>query len=278
MLIKRPTIEYLVASSKNSLEAFELAQLNQSSNLRKEFRQILDEWVQVEVDGRIARWILERQCADNANTDSLGASTNGPARFGHIAMALVSSPPGEFSSVDLYEKTSLRERPVSCFQPHLEAGLTSHRCEVAHSGSFLLHGPMVLDASAIFGRLLPVLDPQTPHHAPPSEDIHIVVQTAVNLVEDKASGLLSLFEFDETPRSVRAQSSELGMTLFFESNPSCEHGMRIQKRHNWSSRSSLKLCPCFGTGWRRLGALPPLPTRDPFRPVFAFDSAVVFAQ
>lgn len=51
-------LEYLATSSENCLEAFELARLNQISNLRKEFSQVFDEWVEAEIAARMARWVL----------------------------------------------------------------------------------------------------------------------------------------------------------------------------------------------------------------------------
>jgi hypothetical protein len=66
-------IEYLVTSSQTSLEAFELARLNRCANLRKELREVLEEWLQMEVDARLARWILECRRAQSGGSDSLAA-------------------------------------------------------------------------------------------------------------------------------------------------------------------------------------------------------------
>lgn len=52
-------LEYLVTSSENCLEGFELARLNQISNLRKEFSEIFDDLVEAETAARLARWMLE---------------------------------------------------------------------------------------------------------------------------------------------------------------------------------------------------------------------------
>jgi hypothetical protein len=56
-----PPLEYLVSSSQSSLESFELARLNAIANLRKELRHLVDEWVEAEIQARMARWILERK-------------------------------------------------------------------------------------------------------------------------------------------------------------------------------------------------------------------------
>ena len=88
---KRPPFEYLVASSKNSLEAFELARLNHASNLRKALRQIVDEWVDAEVDGKIARWILECRREENLGTDLVCPFSN-RASSASEPRASISSP------------------------------------------------------------------------------------------------------------------------------------------------------------------------------------------
>ncbi|MGH9714103.1 MAG: hypothetical protein ACRD5M_12470 [Candidatus Acidiferrales bacterium] len=60
-----PPLEYLLTSSIVSLESFELSRLNSVANLKKEFRQILDEWIEAEIEARLSRWILEcRRLAD----------------------------------------------------------------------------------------------------------------------------------------------------------------------------------------------------------------------
>jgi hypothetical protein len=52
-------LAYLLDCSKGSLESFELSKLNQAANLRKEFHELLDDWVKAEVSSRLAHWIAE---------------------------------------------------------------------------------------------------------------------------------------------------------------------------------------------------------------------------
>ncbi len=89
-------LEYLVTASQASLEAFELAQLNRSANLRKELRDILDEWLQTEVDARVSRWILECRRAQNDDASPLPAAPRKPLRIGQLALAFLpqTNPPG----------------------------------------------------------------------------------------------------------------------------------------------------------------------------------------
>jgi hypothetical protein len=54
-----PPLESLLKLSQNCLEGFELSRLNRISNLRKEFHEVLDEWIEFEIEARFARWILE---------------------------------------------------------------------------------------------------------------------------------------------------------------------------------------------------------------------------
>lgn len=63
MGVTRPPLEYLATCSKVALESFELSRLNEASNLRKEVQQILQGWIDTEVDARIARWILDSKQA-----------------------------------------------------------------------------------------------------------------------------------------------------------------------------------------------------------------------
>jgi hypothetical protein len=54
-----PPLESLLKLSQNSLEGFELSRLNRISNLRNEFHDVLDEWIEFEIEARFARWLIE---------------------------------------------------------------------------------------------------------------------------------------------------------------------------------------------------------------------------
>jgi hypothetical protein len=69
----QPPLEYLVTSSQTAVESFELSRLNRVSNLRKEIRQIVDEWIAAESEARIARWILD--CRRGQTDDAAPLST-----------------------------------------------------------------------------------------------------------------------------------------------------------------------------------------------------------
>jgi hypothetical protein len=58
MKTTKPMLEYLATCSKVSLESFELARLNDRANLRKEIVELLDELIEVDIQARIAEWVL----------------------------------------------------------------------------------------------------------------------------------------------------------------------------------------------------------------------------
>ncbi|MFZ0641358.1 MAG: hypothetical protein WA020_07235 [Candidatus Acidiferrales bacterium] len=58
MKTTKPMLEYLATCSKVSLESFELARLNDRANLRKNMIELLDELIEVDIQARLAEWIL----------------------------------------------------------------------------------------------------------------------------------------------------------------------------------------------------------------------------
>lgn len=58
MKTSKPMLEYLSTCSRISLESFELARLNDRANLRKELIEVMDELIEVDIQSRIAEWIL----------------------------------------------------------------------------------------------------------------------------------------------------------------------------------------------------------------------------
>jgi hypothetical protein len=88
----RPPLDYLATCSQMSLEGVELSRLNRAANLRKEFEEILDEWIDSEVDARLARTILEwrRRQDVPSSASALQASAQVP-QWEQLAIAF---PPG----------------------------------------------------------------------------------------------------------------------------------------------------------------------------------------
>lgn len=96
----RPPLEYLATCSKVSLEAFELSRLNETANLRKEVRQILNGWIESEVDARIARWILDSKQSQAEHRDRPLAAMKEPVPLKQLDLSFLpqggaTAEPGE---------------------------------------------------------------------------------------------------------------------------------------------------------------------------------------
>lgn len=64
-------LDYIASCSKTSLQSFELARLNDRANLRKQMIEILDELIEVDVQARIAEWVLvQRQRRERTQPES----------------------------------------------------------------------------------------------------------------------------------------------------------------------------------------------------------------
>ncbi|MGH9865356.1 MAG: hypothetical protein ACRD4H_08080 [Candidatus Acidiferrales bacterium] len=61
MKTTKSMLDYLATCSQTSLESFELARLNDLANLRKQMTELVDEWVEADIQARIAEWILVRR-------------------------------------------------------------------------------------------------------------------------------------------------------------------------------------------------------------------------
>lgn len=61
MKTTKSMLDYLARCSQTSLESFELARLNDLANLRKQMIDVIDEWVEADIQARIAEWILLRR-------------------------------------------------------------------------------------------------------------------------------------------------------------------------------------------------------------------------
>lgn len=86
----RPPLDYLATCSQMSLESVELSRLNLASNLRKEFQEILDEWIESEVDARLARSILDWRRAQDAGSPTFAFETaSPPPQYEQLAIAFL---------------------------------------------------------------------------------------------------------------------------------------------------------------------------------------------
>jgi hypothetical protein len=59
-------MKYLATSSDTSLESFRLSRMNRAANLRKELFDVVEEWIEAEVEARVAERLLERSEQERA--------------------------------------------------------------------------------------------------------------------------------------------------------------------------------------------------------------------
>ncbi len=68
--------EFLLGSSKTTLQAYEQSRLNFAANVRKEIVQLLDTWVDESSSALLARWLIERNLAAEASPISTKAASS----------------------------------------------------------------------------------------------------------------------------------------------------------------------------------------------------------
>jgi hypothetical protein len=67
--------EFLLASSKSTLQAYEQSRLNFATNVRKEIEQLIQVWVDESSSALLARWLIERNLAAEANAICANATS-----------------------------------------------------------------------------------------------------------------------------------------------------------------------------------------------------------
>lgn len=112
MGVTRPPLEYLASCSKVALESFELSRLNEASNYRKEVQQILQGWIDTEVDARLARWILESKQAQAR--DGLQAAMAQPAPLKQMDLSFLPSNAAEESAGEAAEAEENTRKTSGC--------------------------------------------------------------------------------------------------------------------------------------------------------------------
>lgn len=109
MGVTRPPLEYLATCSKVALESFELSRLNEASNYRKEVQQILQGWIDTEVDARLARWILESKQAQARGR--LKAAMGQPVPLKQLDLSFLPSNSGRTPDDDAEEDATKPNGP-----------------------------------------------------------------------------------------------------------------------------------------------------------------------
>jgi hypothetical protein len=82
----RPPLEYLIACSEAGLESFELSRMNQAANLRKQLRQIVEQWIESEVNARVARCLLDCRRSPFVGRSELMPTVPGPFFFEQLTI------------------------------------------------------------------------------------------------------------------------------------------------------------------------------------------------
>jgi hypothetical protein len=91
MKTTKPMLEYLATCSKVSLESFELARLNDRANLRKHMIELLDELIEVDIQARVAEWILTHRRRQAEVRSSRRIRRNSSAALKGISLPLFSA-------------------------------------------------------------------------------------------------------------------------------------------------------------------------------------------
>jgi hypothetical protein len=148
-------LEYLVTSSKNCLEGFELARLNRISELRKEFSEVFDELVEAEIGARIARWILDGRRTQDHSTGveqlvSIRASSRELAANGSETQQLLLArvDPGPHRSCDSEDLSSAGGRTCNAPNPSEELNRESRTSPERESVPIAQRNPIPPDAFA----------------------------------------------------------------------------------------------------------------------------------
>ena len=214
----RPPLEFLISSSNNSLESFELSRLNQAANLRKELRQLVDEWVESEVEGRIARWILESRRAENGAGLSTMPTSVEPVSGQQLCLTFASrflhAPPNEKLSESSSEERKLPSLSAcndplgdTC-GPDYQARLVAPPSDAAPPPQ----SPLPEDAPEHPAKLRLPADPQCPREAADRENVHPSFQSCGNPCAEAGANFQLLFDGD-SKRNLADLNLQDGETL-----------------------------------------------------------------
>lgn len=122
MRATRPPLDYLLTSSQMSLESVELARLNRAANLRKELCDVVEEWIDAEVDARLARSILEWRRSEPSGAVGRRVDTS-PGEPTQLAISFLPSLPEPTAATELAADPGLSaaHQAVDCPPPSVAA-------------------------------------------------------------------------------------------------------------------------------------------------------------
>jgi hypothetical protein len=61
----KPPFHFIATCTQISLQSYELARLNAAAQLRRQLQEMTDQWIEAEVEARLARWALEHRRLDS---------------------------------------------------------------------------------------------------------------------------------------------------------------------------------------------------------------------
>lgn len=59
MKCTQPLFDFLTTSSEITLQSFEMSRLDEIAELRQQLRKLIEDWIDADVQARLARWLLE---------------------------------------------------------------------------------------------------------------------------------------------------------------------------------------------------------------------------
>jgi len=82
--------EYLATCSEPAVESYELSRLNRAANLRKTVRQLIEEWIQCEVEAQLAHWRRDGR-REHASTGEMPPAERDVALPEQLSLPLLST-------------------------------------------------------------------------------------------------------------------------------------------------------------------------------------------
>ena|ERR1700679_572829 len=121
----QPPLDFFLTSSATGLQSYELSRMNHAANLRKELRQIMEEWIQAEVNARFARLVMESRtvlpCPASAATE--------PARsFEQLAISFL--PAHDPDARDAADEASVLDQRAAALAAAGSATASAWHCRV----------------------------------------------------------------------------------------------------------------------------------------------------
>jgi hypothetical protein len=152
MKTTKSMLDYIATCSKMSLESFELARLNDRANLRKQMIEILDELIEVDIQARVAEWVLvQRRSQDQLQTPEgqlrhppQHAHRHGPLQGAGASVPRL--PTNEVSNADGFPELSANPVMSALREAVLDAPAHLRRSDVPAATNPVAHATVAVPA------------------------------------------------------------------------------------------------------------------------------------